>query len=116
VPIGSHLIHRCDVQRYTETSQGYGEQRTPAAHLSDVHCRLKTEQQRAFNSLTGQWLVTTRYKLLVQFLEDITAGDRVTNIVDEYGVTDTHTYEVAGATPLRGHTLRLNKLELNKVS
>lgn len=122
--VGFHLIHRCDVERYAEVegTQGYGEQKAPAAHLSRVHCRLKTEAQRGFNSITGQWVVSTRYKLLVQFDEDILAGDRITNLVDEYGKVDArrdgkpHTYEVSGETPLRGHTLRLKKLELNQVT
>jgi hypothetical protein len=113
---GRHLLHRCDVQRYATAAQDYGKKRTPAAHLRGVHCRLKTETQRAFNSLTGQWLVSTRYWLQVMRDVDIVAGDRVTAVVDEYGASIPGDFEVAGAADRRAAMLRLKTLELNKVS
>lgn len=114
--IGRHLFHRCDVQRYDTTAQGYGSKREPAAHLRGVHCRLKTETQRGFNSLTGQWMVSTRYKLQVMKSADVIAGDRVTAVTDEYGADIDGNFEVASVMDRRGHTLRMKTLELNKVS
>lgn len=113
---GRHLHHRCAVQRYAATAQDYGQKRTPAAHLSDVHCRLKTDTQRAFNSLTGQWMVSTRYRLQVQRTVDIIAGDRVTAVYDEYGAAIPGNFEVAGEATRRGAMMRLKTLELNKVN
>lgn len=113
---GRHLFHRCDVQRYATTTQDYGQKREPAAHLSDVHCRLKTEPQRAFNSLTGQWMVSTRYRLQVMRDVDIVAGDRVTAVIDEYKTSIPGDFEVAGVADRRAVGLRLKTLELNKVN
>lgn len=114
--IGRHLTHRCNTQRYTATAQSYGRQRVPAAHLTAVHCRLKTETQRAFNSVTGEWLVSTRYKLQVLRSEDILAGDRVTAVIDEFGDNIPGDFEVAGEAVRRGAALWARTLELNKVA
>lgn len=113
---GRHLIHRCNTQRYTASSQGYGQKRTPAANLTAVHCRLQTKQQRAFNTLTGEWLVSTRYQM--QFLRDadVIAGDRITAVTDEYGASIAGNFEVAGIIDRRAAMLRLKTAELNKVS
>lgn len=110
------LDHRCDVQRYTEAAQGYGEKRTAAAHLSGVHCRLAEKSERFFDSLAGQWRVTTAYRLLVPFATDIAAGDRVTNVTDEYGTAVAGNWEVAGVMKRRGQMGRHKSAELNKVS
>ncbi|MBX3056926.1 MAG: hypothetical protein KF770_10680 [Anaerolineae bacterium] len=114
--IGRYLIHRCNTQRYTAVAQGYGRQRTPAAHLVAVHCRFKEEVRHAFNSVTGEWVVNTRYKLQVQRDEDIVAGDRVTGLIDEYGTAVPGDFEVAGGMTRRGASVRLRTLELNKVA
>lgn len=116
MPIGLTLIHRCAVQRYATAAEGYGSKRTAAAHLSDVHCRLQTKMQRAFNSLSGQWLVTTSYRLLVPYGTDVLAGDRITSVVDEDGNTVAGNWEVAGVLEKRGHATRHKSLELNKVA
>lgn len=114
--IGMTFVHRCDVQRYSTSAEGYGEKRTPVAHISGVHFRLKTETQRAFNSLTGQWMVSTRYRGLFPFDTDAIAGDRITNVVDEYGDAVAGNWEVKGVMPRRGHAGRHKSLELEKVS
>jgi hypothetical protein len=114
--IGRHLIHRCDIHRYSSTEQGYGKKRVPSIEVTDVPCRLKEKVQRAFNSVTGQWMVDTRYTLQVEFGADLIAGDRVTNVVDEYGQAMLGNYEVAGVHHRRAASLRMKVAELNKVS
>lgn len=113
---GRHLIHRCDVQRYADAAQGYGDKRTPANHLTAVHFRLIEKTQRAFNSIAGQWVVSTRYQGMFLFSADVAAGDRITNVVDEYGEAVDGNFEVAGGMKRRGHAMRHKMLELHKVS
>lgn len=114
--VGRHLVHRCDTQRYSEVTQGYGSQRTPTDHLYSLHCRFKTDVQRGFNSVSGHWVVSTGYKLMVEFDADVVAGDRVTNVLDERGQAIPGNYEVAGAMERRGQAMRHKTLVLNKVA
>lgn len=110
------LHHRCDVQRYTTTAQGYGTKRTAAAHLTGVYCRLMTKTERAYNSLTAQWLVDTRYRLLMPYTTDVLAGDRIANLVDEDGDAVAGVWEVTGVLKRRGRTARHLSLDLQKVA
>jgi hypothetical protein len=114
--LAAHFDHRCDVQRYSLAVDAYNNQaRTPGPHLSDVPCRLVIKAQRGFNSLTGQWMVTTAYKLFVVHSLDVKAGDRITNLVDETGSINAHNFEVEAALPHRGRTVQHRTLELRKV-
>ena len=114
--ISLNLIHRCDVDRYTASAQGYGKQRTPEPHLIDVFCRFKHDTQDGFNSLTGHFAVADRYSLQVGFHEDIAPGDRVSNVVDEYGEPIAGNFEVKSVLPKRGKYNHVKVVELHKVS
>ncbi len=114
-----HLVDHCDVERYTQSAsgQGYGRKRVPAVHLSNVSCRLVTKTRRGFNSVTGEWLVTTEYKLLALHGADIEEGDRITSVVLQDGTLSQLDFEVdGGSIPHRGHMAWHKTLMLRRVT
>ena len=110
------LVDSCDVSRYTVTAQVYGSKRTPAAHLSDVPCRLVIKDQHGFNSVTGAWVKKTDYTLLTLADVDIEEGDRVTNVRMHNDVLDDLTFEVdGGALKRRGRMAMHRRMKLRRV-
>lgn len=114
---GLYLVDRCDVKRKAASKQAYGSKPVYTDHLSAVPCRLDTTNQRGFNSITAEWVVTTVYQLEVQPNRDIQEGDRITNIRLQDGTLMIENFEVdGGAIPLRGRMAALTILSLKKVS
>jgi len=110
------LVDSCDVWRYASTSQAYGKKRTPAIHLSDVPCRLIIKEQRGFNSVTGEWLKQTTYRLLTLHDVDLVEGDRVTNIRMHDATLDNLNFEVdGGALVRRGRMAAHRSMSLKRV-
>lgn len=114
--IGHSLIHRCTVQRRSTKQRGYGSEAKYDNLLTSEHCRLVTKAQKGFNSITGQWVVTTNYLMLFQFGANVMAGDRVTGIVDESGAAISGNFEIEAVIPRRSQVSRLQAATLNKVS
>ena len=111
-----YLVDRCDVSRYTVTAQAYGSKRTPAAHLSDVPCRLVIKEQKGFNSVTGEWVKRADYTLLTLADVDIEEGDRVTNIRMHNDTLDQLNFEVdGGALKRRGRMAVHRRMKLKRV-
>ena len=110
------LVDHCDVSRYTVTAQAYSTKRTPAAHLSDVPCRLVIKEQEGFNSVTGEWVTRETYLLLTLPDVDIEEGDRVTNVRSHNDTLDQLNFEVdGGALKRRGRMARLRSMKLKRV-
>lgn len=118
MPGASHLIDRCNVQRRSATSQGYGAKPAyAAAHLTGEPCRLVEKAQRGFNSITAQWITDTAYKMMFQSEADVLEGDRITNIVLQDGTKLTQNFEVEGGSlQHRGRMSRHRMVRLKKVS
>ena len=109
------LVDSCDVSRYAVTSQQYGSKRTPAAHLSDVPCRLVPKDARGFNSVTGEWMEETFYTLLTLADVDIEEGDRITNIRMHDDTLDQLNFEVDGILRRRGRMASHRRMKLKRV-
>jgi len=112
-----HLIHSCTIQRYTITSDAYGNSKRTATDLAlRVPCRLIERAEKMADGVTGQILTSTSYRLLLDPDQDVIASDRITDIVDRTGSAISGNYEVMAAIPHEGQMTRLITCELNKVS
>lgn len=112
-----HLEHSCTIQRYTTSTDAYGnEKRTPADYAEEVPCRLITRAEKMADGVTGQILTSTGYRLLLAPDQDVIASDRITEIVNRAGVSIAGNYEVIAVIPHAGQMARLISCELEKVS
>jgi hypothetical protein len=111
-----HLINQCTIQRATVTTDPYGnDKETFSDHARRVPCRLITTVQKAADGITGQFLVSTGYKLLLAPDQDVIAGDRITEVVDRAGDSVAGEFDVVARIPSNGAMARIVTLELEKV-
>ena len=114
--IGHSLIHRCTIERRSNTAKAYGAASTYADHRLNEHCRLVIKAQEGFNSITGLFQVATSYTMLFKFDSDVQSGDRINDIMDETGTAIPGNFEIEGVLPRRGAMSRHKSTVLNKVS
>jgi len=121
---GLYLTDTCELLARGTKLQAYGIKPTHTTPLAEnVPCRLIEKTQRGFNSVTGQWLTTTTYKLFLPYDQEIIEGDRVTNIrlhgnqESNQVALLTHHYEVeGGALPHRGAMAQHKTVMLKKIN
>ena len=103
MPIATHLIHLCTIQRSTKTLDAY---RNAVETWRDVavgvQCRLVAKAQRVFSDELAQWFTLTTYTVLLPAGTDIQTADRVANVVYEDGSTDAGPFTVNAVLPRRG--------------
>lgn len=111
---------RCDVKRRATTAQGYGSKPSYALHLTGQPFLLVTKTQRGFNSVTGEWLVSTSYTGHFPTGTDIQEGDQLANVsLDDNADSDVvgGTFQVdGGAVSRRGRGSRVKIVGLKRVS
>lgn len=111
---------RCDVQRRATTAQGYGSKPSYSSHLTGQPFLLVTKTQRGFNSVTGEWLVSTSYAGHFPSDADVQEGDQLRNVsLDRNADPETigGTFQVdGGAISRRGRGSRVKILGLRRVS
>jgi hypothetical protein len=110
----------CDVERRSATAQGYGSKPSYATHLTGQPFLLVARQQRGFNSITAEWIVSTRYTAHFPAETDIREGDRLSNVslnreADSEDVDGTFQVD-GGVLPRRGRGSRVKIVELRRVS
>ena len=110
----------CDVQRRATVAQGYGSKPSYAEHLTGQPFLLVMKAQRGFNSLTGEWVVSTIYNGHFSAAVDIQEGDRLTNVaLNREGNSEDigGTFQVdGGVIPQRGRGTRVKIVGLKRVS
>lgn len=110
----------CDVQRRGTTAQGYGAKPSYAIHLTGQPFLLVAKAERGFNSVTGEWLVSTSYTGHFPAGVDVQEGDRLTNVsLDDKSDSEDvgGTFQVdGGAIARRGRGSRVKIVGLKRVS
>jgi hypothetical protein len=110
----------CDVQRRAKVAQGYGSKPSYGEHLTGQPFLLVMKAQRGFNSLTGEWLVSTSYSGHFPAAVDIQEGDRLTNVaLNREGDSEDigGTFQVdGGVMPRRGRGTRVKIVGLKRVN
>lgn len=104
-----------DVWRPTTSSEPYGGKDVPAVHLTDAQCRLTEKEQRGFNSLTGQWVIDTAYKVQFPHTADVKVGDQLRNIRRDGQTAVSVILEITGGGKRRGHLSRLKSFSLKSI-
>lgn len=79
--IGSHLIHRCTIQRASRHVDGYGaDVATWADHATDVPCRLIMRAQRQADTVFAERPLVTAITMLFDPATDVRQGDRIRDV------------------------------------
>lgn len=118
--LASNLRHRCTIQRPTITKDDYDHDieswSPPELERTDVHCRLKVDEERVPLSELAERPVVTVYRLLVGPRADVQQGDRIVDLVFEDGSTDAGPYRIESVLPRRSRRKHHITLKLEKVT
>lgn len=82
--------HSCTIQRYLEIEDPYGNvTRAPDPIVVGrrLPCRLKVDQEKIQDAITGQLSIVTAFRLFVPIGQDIAEGDRVSELIEGDGST-----------------------------
>jgi hypothetical protein len=107
----------CDIQRRGVTTQAYGSKPAYTEHKFNVRCRLSAKRKGGFNSVTGEWVIITEYRLMLPRNTDIEEGDRVVNIRQKGDSAIRKNFQVdGGALQRRGRSHRHKTVILKQVT
>lgn len=116
MPIESHFIHTCTIQRATETEDAYRNKvEVWATVASNVPCRLVEKQQRLANSERVESMVVTTHLLLVGSETNIVERDRVSQVRLDDGTIVNSTFSVKSLVMRRANALHHKSAALVKV-
>lgn len=116
MPIESHFIHTCTIQRATETLDAYQNKReTWATVASNVPCRLVEKQQRLVNSERVESTVVTTHLLLIGSGANVLERDRVSQVRLEDGTVVNMTFVVKSLVMRRAYALNHKSAALSVI-
>lgn len=117
--IDQHLIHLCDIERPTETTDPLGNRQLTwpdSPQQSDCHCRLVVKEEQIMTDNRAELARVTRYRMLLPPATDVQEGDRISNVRDENGDEIAGTWTVLAILPRRARVERHRTVELRRVS
>lgn len=117
MPLISHLIHTCTIQRYTHTQSARGAAtKTASTVLTKVPCRLVYKTQRRVDLTLGLY-EQTQTRLIISAGTEVDEDDEITNVryKNSADLVDSATYRVDELLKRHGKKLRHKSLLLSKV-
>lgn len=110
-----HFADVVDIWRPVVSNEPYGGRDVPGQHICDLPCRLSEREQRGFNSVTGQWVITTDYHLQIGHNADVRVGDQVRNIRRDRGTAVPAILEIVGGGKRRGKLVRMKSFSCKSI-
>lgn len=115
--IDAHLLHRCTIRRPKKAVDVYRNDTVTMEDVdTDVPCRLVIKAQNQFSSELAQFVVNSRYIVLLRPGTDIQEGDEIADLVYEDRSEVGEVFEVTGILPRRGRTVRHITGQVERVS